>query len=170
MGKVREGLRVVALPSFFWVIEWRDGQAMSQYEPFSMRENLFTEVIKRNKPIRRAAWMPFPEPMAERMLKKGGVVVRILPVECTIGTEIPEGAGLLLRKRNGVCLGLGHETKRAPRTVYVVGWRMGDMIEASGVDDRGLRMPSAELMRVAREIQIVDERGKLSEWGWESKG
>lgn len=164
-----EGLMpsVVAPLAFMWIIEWWDGVAMMQFDPESGEEVQFAEVVKRNRPIRRAAWMPIPFDLGTK-LRKRGMNVRCLPVKALICAELPDNADLLIRKRHYLPLTLnGQQGQR--RTVHVVGWHRGGVVQVSAVDDRGTRLGDAETRRVAATVQMVDSRGKMSEWGWESK-
>ena len=142
--------------SFFWVVEWVDGRAMMQFDPNTGKENRFSEVVKRNKLIRRAAWMPFPPPLASKVEER----VLLLPVETLIGLEIPADGELLLRRRVYLPLGTG-SSRRLPVAAHVVGYKRGLERVLLGVDSLGARIPEARLNKIGWSIKGISPKGEI---------
>jgi hypothetical protein len=47
----------------FWVAEYFDGQALPQYDPYSGRENPYSQV--NHKKVKRFLWLPITPKMAQ---------------------------------------------------------------------------------------------------------
>ena len=117
--------------------------------------------VKRNVQIRRAAWMPLPEALAQKLEKRGERVTR-LPVETLIGMEIPADGVLLLRKRVFLPLGIGRRSMSIAGAVYVVGYRRGAQKVLMGVDGGGRRVSEKMMDKIGWSIEGISPKGELN--------
>ena len=58
---------------FFWVAEYTDGTALSQFDPETGKENLFKCVDLAR--VKRFGWYPFTEELAEKVFEVEGLIV-----------------------------------------------------------------------------------------------
>ena len=105
-------------PVYFWVAEYMDGTALSQFDPETGRENLFRNVdLKR---LKRFGWYPFSMDLAEKVWEAEGLIVVPSAFKpCVVDLEA--GDRLVAKRENVLryCVDSGGVASR--EIVYVLG-------------------------------------------------
>ncbi len=123
--------------SFFWIVWFADGTAISQFHPETGEEIPFRDVEKLGKQIVKAGWYPFP-PRLIRMLASRGTMVMPLPAHKKVEVELGPDCELIL-KRVGM-LSISIEGRPRRETYYVIGRKRNDNLDVAVLDPKGRRL------------------------------
>lgn len=110
---------------YFWIAEYSDGSALSQFDPETGEENLFEDVDRLR--LKRFGWYPFTPRLTKRIFEADGIIAaptnnKPYTVEIRKGQKFVayRTCSIKLHTRNG---GIQRE-----ETVYVLGVEDGEML------------------------------------------
>lgn len=103
---------------YFWIAEYTDGSALSQFDPETGRENRFSEVDQLK--LKRFGWYPFSVELAQRILEAEKVAV--IPSRNRVYTvALNHGDKLVAYRTNVIKLQMRSGGVEYAETVYVLG-------------------------------------------------
>jgi hypothetical protein len=103
---------------FFWVAEYMDGTALSQFDPETGKENLFKHVDLAR--VKRFGWYPFTEELAEKVFEAEGLIVVPSAFKSYV-VCLEAGDRLVVKRENVLRYFAGSGEVAGRETVYVLG-------------------------------------------------
>ena len=103
---------------FFWVAEYTDGTALSQFDPETGRENLFKHVDLAR--VKRFGWYPFTEELAEKVFEAEGLIVVPSAFKSYV-VDLEAGDRLVVKRENILLYFTGSGEVAGREIVYVLG-------------------------------------------------
>lgn len=148
--------------SYFWALEYWDGQALSQFDAYTGKETLWADVLKKNRRIKTVLWMPFSPEFAKKVQAASGEACRCLPTDRMMIARIPEGGEIIIKRKARLKLGLSGSMPAVDR-VYLLGFKYGDEVFVMARDGLGRDISPAKVARWAKEASKTDHKGMLAE-------
>jgi len=103
---------------YFWVAEYTDGTALSQFDPETGRENLFKHVDLAR--VKRFGWYPFTEELAEKIFEAEGLIVVPSAFKSYV-VDLEVGDRLVVKRENVLRYFAGSGGVAGREIVYVLG-------------------------------------------------
>lgn len=104
---------------FMWIAEYEDGTVFPQFDPSTVKENLFKDIDM--KRLKRFGWHNFSPQLAQALFDRG-VEVRSTYPPISVVLDIKKGEELVATRRNTIKYSPGGGYQHA-ETIYVLGIR-----------------------------------------------
>lgn len=160
--KMQEALLSSPPLSYFWVVEYWDGQAVAQFNPETGSELMWSSVLSRNKRVKRVMWLPFTQEFAQKVFAKTGTVCRVIPTGRAMKADIPEGAKIILKRKGRIALG-ERDPEAFHTRAYILGFEFGGEVFVMARDSLGRDIHPMKVAGWVRGMSKADDKGKLPE-------
>ena len=130
--------------SYFWVIRFADGTAVSQFHPETGEEVPFRVVEKIGKPIVKAGWYPFPNELRMKLANQG-VMTRGLPAAVKQEIDLRIGDELIIKREGRLRIKVRDNGGPLRETYYIIGKRWDNNVKIYVLDEAGRRVQPGEV-------------------------